>query len=379
MGLKIAYIVNSQIPSRTANSVNVMNMCQAFAQHDSHIALFYPVRSSESDQNPFDFYGIMNRFDLCRIRINGDFKRELRFLYKAIKIAKKKEFDYIYVRELNALLWAHVLKISAVIELHGLPQTILNYFCLHYLKSSSMVSTISVISNALKKKYISLGVPARKMKVLPDAADTEKITYRPAIRKRGDVFTVGYAGHLYRGRGMDIIFKIAQALSSIRFIILGGNENDIRYWKDNSAKHNLTNVVFKGFIPNDRLAEYFLDIDIFLMPYQRKVSISGNRGNTADFMSPMKMFEYMASGSPIISSDLPVLREVLENGRNALLVPCDNVRQWVQAIKRLQGDEKLYKVLAENARHDVEQTYNWKNRVSRIIEQLEQEEEDACI
>ena len=73
------------------------------------------------------------------------------------------------------------------------------------------------------------------------------------------------------------------------------------------------------------------------MPYQRNVSIGIKGSNTADWMSPLKLFEYMSSGVPIISSDLPVLREILEDRRNALLVPPKNFDSWDEALKIIRS------------------------------------------
>ena len=75
--------------------------------------------------------------------------------------------------------------------------------------------------------------------------------------------------------------------------------------------------------------------DVLLMPYQRSVSIGVAGHDTARWMSPMKMFEYLASGTPVISSDLPVLREVLADGRNALLAAPDDPGAWLAALDRL--------------------------------------------
>ncbi len=87
-------------------------------------------------------------------------------------------------------------------------------------------------------------------------------------------------------------------------------------------------------------------------------------------MSPLKMFEYMAAGKPIISSDLPVLREVLEDGRNAILVPADDLAAWESAIHRLSGDPDLGLRLGEAARRDLHERYTWDARAGRVLDRL---------
>ena len=84
-------------------------------------------------------------------------------------------------------------------------------------------------------------------------------------------------------------------------------------------------------------------------------------------MSPLKMFEYMASGRPIIASDLPVLREVLEHERNAILVAPDDINGWVRSIQYLADDEKVRERLAHQASIDLKQSYTWEKRAQKVL------------
>ena len=81
----------------------------------------------------------------------------------------------------------------------------------------------------------------------------------------------------------------------------------------------------------------------------------------------MKMFEYLASGVPIISSDLPVLGEVLTDGRNALLVECDKQEKWAEAIGELKNDHRLAKKLSSKAFEDYSLKYNWNVRAIELL------------
>jgi glycosyltransferase involved in cell wall biosynthesis len=84
-------------------------------------------------------------------------------------------------------------------------------------------------------------------------------------------------------------------------------------------------------------------------------------------MSPLKIFEYMASKRPIIATNLPSLREILVDGENAILVPPGSPGALAGAIKRLSGDNALCAKLAENAYLDVSEKYTWKMRAEKII------------
>ena len=87
-------------------------------------------------------------------------------------------------------------------------------------------------------------------------------------------------------------------------------------------------------------------------------------------MSPMKMFEYMASGVPIISSNLPVLKEVLVNGKNAILVSPSNLSEWQKAINLLRTNKNLAKNIAKNAYQLTKESFTWSSRAAKILEIL---------
>jgi glycosyltransferase involved in cell wall biosynthesis len=126
----------------------------------------------------------------------------------------------------------------------------------------------------------------------------------------------------------------------------------------------LDNVTLTGFVPNRHIPLYQAAGDILLMPYEFSVTVSGG-GNTADVCSPMKMFEYMAAGRAILSSDLPVLHEVLDETRAVFCSPEDPAG-WVRAFGRLAESADLRARLGAAARAAVE-PYAWQERARRCL------------
>jgi len=106
--------------------------------------------------------------------------------------------------------------------------------------------------------------------------------------------------------------------------------------------------------------------DVMLAPYQRQVRVHGG-GEVSSWMSPLKIFECMAHAKPIVSSDLPVLREVLTDEVNALLCDPDDIESWVKAIERLRKDQDLRARLAERAKLDFGTSYSWSKRADTIV------------
>jgi glycosyltransferase involved in cell wall biosynthesis len=181
--------------------------------------------------------------------------------------------------------------------------------------------------------------------------------------------TIGYTGHLYQGRGVEHILKIATKLPEIHFLLVGGNPEDISKLQAqiSNTQSPVSNISIIGFIPNADLPLYQAACDLLLMPYQRHVAASSG-GDIAPYLSPMKLFEYLAAGRTILSSNLPVFREVL-NAQNAVLLPPDDINAWIAAIHDLQADPGKRAALGTRARQDAEK-YTWEARAQKILDGL---------
>lgn len=126
-----------------------------------------------------------------------------------------------------------------------------------------------------------------------------------------------YCGHFYVGRGIDELLSCAARMRTVLFLLVGGNEGDVKRVRAQTAGLGLNNVHLTGFLPNADLPPYLFAADVLAMPYNAQTG-------SALFMSPMKMFEYMAAGRPIVASNFQSVREVLREGENAILVEPGN-------------------------------------------------------
>lgn len=175
----------------------------------------------------------------------------------------------------------------------------------------------------------------------------------------------GYIGHLYPGRGVDVIIGCARIMSGVDFHIVGGDETDIVYW---SGQTDFSNLFFHGFVKHSEVHRYRNNCHVLLAPYQAKnVTMAGGKGDSSAYMNPIKIIEYLSAQKPIIASDLPVLREILEHERNALLCPPDDVHAWLRCLERLRDEPDLGKRLAEAAYYDFISKYTWTKRAQTVL------------
>ena len=127
---------------------------------------------------------------------------------------------------------------------------------------------------------------------------------------------------------------------------------------------NLANVVFAGHVAPERVPLYQAAADVLVLPNTAQATIS------REHTSPLKLFEYMAAGRPIVASDLPSLREVLRHGDNAWLVQPDDPAALAQGIQHLLAEPTLAARLAAQAQEEV-QAYTWEQRAERILSFVE--------
>jgi glycosyltransferase involved in cell wall biosynthesis len=164
---------------------------------------------------------------------------------------------------------------------------------------------------------------------------------------------------------MTLLTELARCFPGINFLWVGGREQDVNSWRAHLAAENIGNITLTGFVENSQLPLFQAAADILLMPYENMITGSSG-GNSSTYASPMKMFEYMASQRPIISSDLPVIREVL-NPSNAMLCPAEDIEVWSQALGNLIYDADKRQALAKQAWLDIQQ-YTWLERARKALE-----------
>ena len=352
-----------------------MKMCQAFKLLGYNITLLTPGKASELLGNNFDLwnhYGIKYKF---LIKFIGSVKSK-RIIYK-IKILFYLVFnrsEIVYTRDIFIALISSVLGNKTIIELHDPGYSYKRVLCYKLMVFFNKILRVVVISQSLKKLIIKRYYNKKllnKIVVAHDGVDLnsfdnipDKKKLRNKLKINNDISVIGYSGHLYKGRGLELILDLAFLLKKQLFLIIGGNDDDIKKYIKKAKELNVNNIQFVGFINNQELPKYIAACDILLMPYQNSVSVSGG-GNTVDFMSPLKMFEYMASKRPIICSDLKVIREVLDNNNSILCKPND-IEEWTIAINKLVKDKNVSKRLAANSYNKVK-SYTWDNRVKNIM------------
>jgi glycosyltransferase involved in cell wall biosynthesis len=370
--MKIACLAPSQVPSTTANSIQVMKVCQSLAQIGHTVQLWLPGLQPRCWDELESHYGLTTRFSITGLRSEPSLKR-YDMSVSGVTAAKKWGADMLYTWLPQAAWLASRCKLPALLELHDRPSGRLGPRLLRWFAASRTPHRLLFITHALRRALdteFDIRVPDEHAIIAPDGVDLERYLHLPTMEELRSQLGLPqgllslYTGHLYPGRGMQVLEYLAQQMPQVNFVWLGGRPADVEHWRKRAASQVLSNLNVLGFIENRLIPAYQSAADALLMPYERVITTSSG-GNTADICSPMKMFEYMAAGRAILSSDLPVLREVL-NEENAILLPPDEPAVWVDALHRLSVDVDLRQHLGSRARVDVEQ-YTWQSRALKCF------------
>lgn len=375
--MKIVIIATSIVPAKSANSMQVMKMAEAFMLGNNEVILLLPEPSNselflKGVQDLRKHYGLGLDVQIKNFTKNKVFKG-YDFDLKAALWAKKNKAAIVISRTLPAAFLASIFGVKTVFEAHYPVQGLFGS-ALFFLSQKIRKFKLSVISEKLKHLFMQKwNLKSDDLAVFHDGVDVKKfINTNPDFNVRNNFQNnkhplLCYSGHLYDGRGVDIIIDIARTMEKLNFLIVGGNNSDIQRLK--KTTEGLRNIYFAGFLPNEKIPQILKACDILLMPYQQKLNISTGSLNTSGWMSPLKMFEYMATEVPIISSDLPSLREVL-NDDNSFFCRPDNVDDWKKMIRFITENKEDAKRKAKKAMQDVK-SYDWKARCAGILSYLE--------
>jgi glycosyltransferase involved in cell wall biosynthesis len=268
-------------------------------------------------------------------------------------------FIWKYRRDLRKarIIYTRVARISLALARAGLP----NHLEVHDVEALShkdliepiiahhrkgLIRSLIPISNSAAQLLINEGAAPERIYVAHSGVKVEAYAdlppFDPDNLNRPRVI---HLGRLTQPRGLKIFHYLAErGLCEISVI--------------SADKDSIPNALHHPPVPLSEVPTWYARSDLTLLPYQPDIS-------TAATMSPIKMFEAMAAGRPIIASDLPTIREILRHEHSALMVDPHNLEAWAQAIDRLRQDRSLAVKLAANARTEAS-NYSWVRRAERI-------------
>jgi glycosyltransferase involved in cell wall biosynthesis len=368
----IACATTTQLPSETANSIQAVMACEGLRRCGAEIGLFVPGSGSISFEEVRDHYGMYcEPFPVAYLHSDPHLHR-MDFTLSALSRANKMHAQVCYTWTIQLAAAAALRGMETAYEIHDLPTGGgIHWFDLYTREKAA--KKIICITKALQNRLLA-HFPHLKEEdclIMPNGYSPEDYETLPELeaakQQMGfslDRPVVSCSGHLYNGRGSELFLHLASRFPKADFHWFGGTAEAVDRCREEALRNGLSNVTFHGFVPRDRLPLAQAACDILLMPYDRHIAGSGG-GNSAEICSPMKMFEYMAEGRCIISSDLPVIHEVLDENCAVFCEP-EDADSWTAGLSSVLNDTVLRKRLAEAAKACSVQ-YTWQKRAEKYL------------
>ncbi|HEX9859727.1 MAG TPA: glycosyltransferase [Nitrospirota bacterium] len=356
------YFEQNLLEQGTANVVHVLNSCDAFEKNGVGVTLYATTRKMTQDSIR-GMYGLDAKFSIRRI---------VRFPYIKVMLNGLGMFCYLMMDDNPVILTrnfyfaylASRLDKVVILEAHqyAFDQQYHTYFFREILKRIACKPNVVLLTNcgSLKDKFREMGVTAPVM-VCHNGYDARKCdTAGVAVDRLGYKAVAMYAGSLNRIKGLGHIEHLAAVNRDVLFYLIG----DDHYHADKDIVEKLKtheNVRFTGKIDHQDVHRHISQADILLV-------LPTVEGVYNDVTSPIKMFEYMSVGKAILATGMPSVKEVLKDGRNALMAEDDKLDVETK-FRVLVDDEGLRASLGAAARQDVKM-YTWERRAQRIKEYI---------
>ena len=382
--MRILYFADIRFPLERANGIQTMETCHALADRGHEVRLVVKPDTHTPARDPFEFYGLPKLTRLVIERANtppgaGFLQRVGYMSFVFGRAFGKGRTDVIMTRDLgvaSALLkMPPAMRVPVVYESHGyapevtaaLPELVATA----QRPSASKLKRLAdreaavwrgadgyvTITRALADELKGRFGTRERLAVVPDGArlagaDPSPIPQAPLV---------AYAGHLYAWKGVDVLLRALAHVPAARGLIIGGHEEepDLSRLRGLASELGITDrVTFAGLVSPSEVPRRLSEARVLVLP--NPASAISTR-----FTSPLKLFEYMAAGRPIVASDLPAIREVLRDGENALLVEAGSPEAFAAAISRVLDDQALAAKLAGAAYRDAT-NYTWARRAERL-------------
>ena len=368
--MKICYLANTAIPSTNASAIQIVKMCESFSKLDHKVLL---ITTNVSDKKVFSFYDVKSRFQIKKLGKFKKFPLGLKYyLFSILSIIESIKFkpDIYITRNYFTSFILTVLKKKNILELHhGIEmesrtiRMILKF--INFFNSKSLVMLLA-ITNSVKNYYKkNFNIDDTKFFVSASGSSIQ-INSKNQFLKKNKRLNIGYFGSLYKSRGIDLILRLSQIDKENKYFVYG----DLNQFKNIKYKFCNRNLHINDYLPYKDISRNISKMDILLMPYKDKIVSAGNVGNIIKFTSPLKLFDYLASGKIILSSNLDVLKEIIRDKKNVIFVRnFKNIYSWKNEIKKIKFLREKGLIMSKN-NINLSKNFRIQKRAKEILDRI---------
>lgn len=321
--------------------------------------------------------------------------RNLKFLVEEWKILRQEKPDLLIIRTdlllFSGILLAKLFRIPVLAEADAPCSYEAHTFHTEFKPLFSLAEWVEktnlkyanrsiCVSNCARSLFMEMGVPSSCLNVIPNGAEPEK--FQPGdrmaaeskggnssefkIASKGPV--IGFAGTFHHWHGVDILIRLIKrtltAYPDCTFLLVGrGGPMKPQLDEFVATLDNPDRVVTPGYVPYEEMPNMIQKMDIVIAPYPDM-----NRF----YFSPVKIYEYMAAGKPVISTRIGQIAEVIEHEENGLLCEPGNESAMADMLLNLLNSPEQREKLGTNAARTICEKHTWKHRAKSWANEIEQ-------
>ncbi|MFN6530147.1 glycosyltransferase family 4 protein [Nostoc sp. ChiSLP03a] len=342
------------------------------------LSLIYPYKPKSPDKEFIEFYDVQEKLKMAALpmpwpidKIGGKFTNSSTVVTKYyLPVHILPHTKVVHTRDWNFVKAAVKNKVPTIYERHYFQDRKFEQDIIH----SPYFKIAITQSEPIRQSLIENGMPPEKVVWLHNGFNQSFLIRQPESAERwrqellinGRKHLVVYSGALYPFKGVDLLIDSAKELPEIQFVITGGTEAQVQAYQQIARDKNVENVKFLGWIlPRERLVSLFQAADILVHPHCA--------GKSADFTNPVKFFQYMAAGTPIVATEIPPLMEFKTSPLIASWCTPDNPHKLAESI---QHTLETYprKLEGYAASIDFAQQFSWENRITKILSYVEEDQ-----
>ena len=381
--MTILCFADTRFPIERANGLQTMATCCALSRRGHHVTLVVRPDTAAVPRDPFAFYGEppAPNVRVTSVPASGGRTGRVRFLLTALALARADGTAVVYTRDLGVAAFLLQVPLARrpriVYEAHGVSAVVAEEMPallgnaalapsarkLRRLERRERrvwrrAAACVTVTRALAAELDTRHGPRSSVFVVPDGARPDRpLEAVPA----GAPPTVGYAGHLYPWKGVDVFVRALALAPALSGLIVGGHPQETDRIRIEHLARGLgvrSRIEFTGLVPPREVRAALVRASVLVLPNTASAI-------SARYTSPLKLFEYLTTGRPIVASDLPAIREVLADGQTAILAPAGDAPALAAALTRVAVDAALAARLGA-ASHALSASYSWDARAARL-------------
>ena len=354
---EIDYIADFSVPNKSAYAVHVFKICDSFVKQKYKLNLYlYSNENTVSFRKIKKDYNLKNNYKVhyCfKKKRNRNIFNNLLFAFWLKKKINIKSF--VLSRSIIPALLLKLFGFKIILEVHhemsGLTKNIFNL--LSKFKPINNLDYIFIHEN-LKKKF---NKKTNKCVILDDGVELNDFKLS-ARTKKNCVYTGGFAP----GKGLEFFAELAKNNPKTNFYAYG-NASKYNY---KIFYRNIKNLKFMNYVFYNKIPRVLKSNLILLMPYRRQIGILAKNISVENYISPLKLFEYLASSNLIIASKLSVYAHILKHKYNCFLCNPDNIEEWNHYINKILETPNKFSSIKKNA-FNTAKKFTWDNRAKNIL------------